>query len=162
MQTYSISTISKLLNLSERRVQQLSKDGIIPKAERGKYDLVSSVQGYVGYLYARAFGKNTASIDAHAEKARLLKAQATKAELELDILKDKYIETEEVEFLYGGLVLVFRSKMLSMPSKLVRRLAAVGSDFARIEKILEDEIYEALTELSKYGDHDKCISKKNK
>ena len=35
--THPIGTISKLLDLSERRVQQLSREGVIPKAERGHY-----------------------------------------------------------------------------------------------------------------------------
>ena len=43
--SFNIEAISKLLKLSERRIQQLAKDNIIPKAERGKYDLVSSVHG---------------------------------------------------------------------------------------------------------------------
>ncbi len=30
-----IGVIAKLLDLSERRVQQLSREGVIPKAERG-------------------------------------------------------------------------------------------------------------------------------
>ena len=50
--SFNIVAISKLLKLTERRVQQLAKDGIIPKAERGKYDLVGSVHGYVDFLKA--------------------------------------------------------------------------------------------------------------
>ena len=42
--TQPIGVIAKLLDLSERRVQQLSREGVIPKAERGQYDLVGSSQ----------------------------------------------------------------------------------------------------------------------
>jgi len=38
--TQPIGVIAKLLDLSERRVQQLSREGVIPKAERGQYDLI--------------------------------------------------------------------------------------------------------------------------
>ena len=48
--TQPIGVIARLLDLSERRVQQLSREGVIPKAERGQYDLVGSVRGYVRYL----------------------------------------------------------------------------------------------------------------
>ena len=34
--SFNIQAIAKLLKLSERRIQQLAKEGIIPKAERGK------------------------------------------------------------------------------------------------------------------------------
>jgi hypothetical protein len=43
-QTYSVSTIAKLLILTERQVQALAKDGVLPKAERGRYALVPVVQ----------------------------------------------------------------------------------------------------------------------
>lgn len=152
MQKYPVSIIAQLLNLSDRRVQQLAKDGIIPKADKGKYDLVSSVRSYVKYLYERAFGQNNESIDSHVEKARLLKAQAAKAELELAVMQDKYMEISEVEFLWSGMVLAFRSKMLSLPTKLTPTLAGASNDFAKIEHILENEINEALLYLSKYRD----------
>lgn len=45
--TQPIGVISRLLDLSERRVQQLSREGVIPKANRGQYDLIGSVRGYV-------------------------------------------------------------------------------------------------------------------
>lgn len=37
--TYPVATIAKLLLLSDRRVQQLTKEGVIPKEERGRYEL---------------------------------------------------------------------------------------------------------------------------
>ena len=58
--SFNIQAIAKLLKLSERRIQQLAKDNIIPKAERGKYDLVSSVHGYIDFLKAKAGGDFTA------------------------------------------------------------------------------------------------------
>ena len=73
---YPVSTIAKLFNLTERRVQQLASDGVIPKADRGKYDLVACVRGYIGFLQDRAFGKEVIHADAHQERARLLRAQA--------------------------------------------------------------------------------------
>ena len=52
--TQPIGVIARLLDLSERRVQQLSREGVIPKAERGQYDLIGSVRGYVRYLRDQA------------------------------------------------------------------------------------------------------------
>ena len=70
-----------MLKLSERRVQQLAKDNIIPKAERGKYDLVSSVHGYIDFLKAKAGGDFTAE-EVLKNKNKLLKAKAEIAEIE--------------------------------------------------------------------------------
>ena len=149
MQTYPVSTIAKLLNLSERRVQQLSQDGIIPKSDKGNYNLIGSVRGYVKYLYDRAYGQNNDSIDSYAEKARLLKAQADRAEMELEIMRDKHITCEEVEYLWSGVIIGFRSKMLGLPSKLASRVSAVNGSISMIEELLQNEINEALTELAK-------------
>jgi hypothetical protein len=49
--TQPIAVIARLLDLTERRVQQLARDGIIPASartgpERGRYDLVGTVRGY--------------------------------------------------------------------------------------------------------------------
>jgi phage terminase Nu1 subunit (DNA packaging protein) len=57
--TQPIGVIARLLDLSERRVQQLSREGVIPRAERGQYDLIGSVRGYVRYLRDQALRRTT-------------------------------------------------------------------------------------------------------
>ena len=46
----SAGTLGAVLRLSERRVQQLAPSGVVKRVGRGQYDLVASVQGYVGWL----------------------------------------------------------------------------------------------------------------
>jgi phage terminase Nu1 subunit (DNA packaging protein) len=149
-----VSDIAKALSLSERRVQQLVQERVLPAPINSSYNLSLCVKAYGQYLLEKQMIKSNSGSDLATEKLRLLKAQAEKAELELEVLKDKYIEASEVEFSWSNLVLVFRARMLAIPSKLVRPLASAGSDFAKIEQILEDEIYDALTELSKHGDEE--------
>ena len=55
--TVPAETLAKLLNLTEVRIQQLAKDGIIVKETRGRYDLWGSIKGYVKYLQDRAIGR---------------------------------------------------------------------------------------------------------
>ena len=50
IQTVSTIQLAKILKLSERRVQQLTKEGIIPKLDRNNYNLVESVNFYIDYL----------------------------------------------------------------------------------------------------------------
>ena len=151
---HKVSDIAGALQLSERRVQQLVKEEVVPAPIHGNYNLSLCTQAYGQYLVKKQMTKSSSGSDLATEKLRLLKAQAEKAELELEVLKDKYIEVSEVEFEWSNLVLIFRARMLAIPSKLVRSLAAAGSDFAKIEQILEDEIYDALMELSKHGDEE--------
>ena len=79
--TYSTTTIAKLLKLSERRVQQLTKDGIIPKVDRGKYELVPAVHGYIDYLRHQMSAEVSAD-DIVKNKNRLTLATAELREIE--------------------------------------------------------------------------------
>jgi phage terminase Nu1 subunit (DNA packaging protein) len=157
---HKVSDVAKALALSERRVQQLVQEEVLPAPINSGYNLSLCVKAYGQYLMEKQMTRSSSGSDLATEKLRLLRAQAEKAELELEVLKEKYLEASEVEFTWSNMVIAFRSRMLAILSKLVRSLAAAGSDFAKIEKILEDEIYDALTELSKedeeesgYGDN---------
>ena len=66
-----IGVIARLLDLSERRIQQLSREGVIPKADRGQYDLVGAVRGYVAYLRDLAVKAQTGAPDFGVERARV-------------------------------------------------------------------------------------------
>ncbi|KJV81248.1 hypothetical protein RHORCCE3_0431 [Rickettsia hoogstraalii str. RCCE3] len=149
MKKYTVVELAELFNLTERRIYQLTEEKIIPKASRNRYELKETLQAYIKYLQDLATNRSSSS-EQKALKIRLLAAQAEKAELELEVLKDKYMEVSEVEFEWSNLLVAFRSKMLALPTKLVRLLAEAGGNFAKIERILETEIHEALLELSKY------------
>src|SRR5918997_5815277 len=80
--TYPAETIARLLDLTPRRVQQLVAEGVIPRAERGRYEVVPVVRAYVRYLRERAMASEVGQ-DAFAQhRARLTKARADMAELE--------------------------------------------------------------------------------
>ncbi len=146
---YPVSTIAKLFDITERRVQQLAKDGVIPKPEKGKYELVASVRGYIKYLQERAYGKEISHSDAHFEKTRLLKAQADIAEIELKKLRRKLIAVDDVELEWASLVMAFRSRLLAFPNKAAH--AVLGDKkHHEIENKLREMVHEVLTELSKY------------
>ena len=65
---YPAKTIAKLFNLTDGASSNCREEGIIPKAERGKYKLIGAVQGYVKYLQDRALGQHDAApTDLNAE-----------------------------------------------------------------------------------------------
>ena len=146
---YPASTLAKLFNLTERRVQQLAKEGVIPKPERGKYDLVGAVRGYVKFLQERAEGRGVEPNALHDERMRLLMAQAERAELEVAALYRSLLPYEEVVAAWQQLVAAFRARCLALPSKLAPRLAVIH-ERRRIQDALTAEIREALTELSRF------------
>ena len=155
--SYPVSTISKLFGISERRVQQLAQDGIIPKPEKNQYELVGSVRSYINYLQQRAFGKGVGTQDTFVERARLLKAQADMAEIELAERTGELVTVERVESDWLEMVTACRAKMLSIPTKTAYQIAHLENP-EEIEKFLKRVIYEALTEMAAYESEDENIS----
>jgi len=149
--TASLATLAKLFNLTERRIQQLARDGIIPKPERnGRYDLVGCVQGYIKYLQDRSAGRTEIEPqDTYIERARLLKAQADKTELEVKAMNGELIAADEVESLWSGLVASFRSRLLALPVRCAHKVLSLKT-YQEIESTLRAHVFEALSELSRY------------
>lgn len=146
-QTYSIETISKLLMLSERRCQQLVKDGVIPKKERNQYDLVQSVQGYVNFLRERAFG-GVANTDMHSEKTRLVVAQANIAEMNDAEMRGELVRVDEIRRAVFTAARSVRNSMQTIADRLAVPIAG-ESDHHEVHTIIEDEINQVLGDMGK-------------
>lgn len=140
---HKVAVIARFLNLTERRVQQLARDGIIPKPEKGKYDLVRCVQQYVQYLQDRAYGSGVSAQDTHHERARLIKAQADKTELEVATMRNQLVAIESVETDWLQHISACRMRLLALPTKTAFQIA-VMQEPAEIERFLKHSIYEAL------------------
>jgi hypothetical protein len=117
---YPVDAIAKLLNLTPRRVQQLAREGIIPRAEKGKYDLIRTVRGYVKYLQEQVALRRVEPSELHDERTRLLTAQARKAEIEIAALERSLLPFDGVVQAWQQLVAAFRARCLALPSKLAR------------------------------------------
>ena len=67
-------TIAALFELTPRRIQQLTKEGIITATKEGnanRYDLLPTIQKYIRYLTAKANGREPSKKDAEIEGRRL-------------------------------------------------------------------------------------------
>jgi phage terminase Nu1 subunit (DNA packaging protein) len=150
VRAYPVGTIAKLFNLTERRVQQLAKEGIIPKGERGKYDLVECVTAYIKYLQELAFGQSLKPADAHTEKTRLVRAQADHEELKVRERRGELISVGLVESEWTDMVSAMRAKLLSLPVR-VAQVAISAQSIREIEENVRTQIYAALEELRATG-----------
>lgn len=139
---YPASTIAKLFNLTERRVQQLAKDGIIPKDERGKYDLVGAVRGYIKYLQERALGRGDGAyndgVDIKLERKRLISAQANKTESENLKLRGELVSFELVKDVLNEAAVCYGRGVDALPGRLANELAGIN-DPAEVKSRLFDE-----------------------
>ncbi len=145
---YSVKTIAELLMLSERRVQQLVQEKVIPRARAGEYDLVGSVQGYIRYLQDRI--QTGDDPDLTRERALLTKVQRETAELELAAMRGEMHRSEDVMTVWTEQIVNCRSRLLAIPTKLAPALFEAETA-ADIQVALKAAIYEALDELAEYS-----------
>jgi phage terminase Nu1 subunit (DNA packaging protein) len=149
-QTYPVTVISKLLDLTPRRVQHLANEGVIPRAEKGRYELVPAVRGYIRYLRDRSIGRDgEQSSDIASERARLTREQADKMAMENAKARGELIPTPLVQKSIERAFSAFGSRIDAIPRKAVPRLKGCSGDAAR-EKVLRELIREALHELSAF------------
>ena len=83
-----------------------------------------------------------------AGRARLTRARARRAELEVAALERSLLPYDEVVTAWQQLVAAFRARCLSLPSKLAPRLAM--SEATEIHKVITAAVREALEELSRF------------
>lgn len=137
-----------LLDITARRLQQLADEGVVKPVKRGVWDLVETTHGYIRYLRDGLKGPEDTH-DARRERARLLKAQADKAEIEAAILRGDVIPSEVVKSAWGDMLAAFRARMLVLPSRAATQVLAC-TRFEEAEEMLRNIVYEALTELAEY------------
>jgi len=148
-QTFPLDTICKLLDLTPQRVAQLVNMGVIPRKERGRYELVPVVRGYIHYLRERAIkGDAQAGGDDYAtHRARLTKAKADMAEMEREQMANALIPAADVERAWIEVVANMRAKMLSIPTTAAADAQAAPT-LAEAKQVLKVKVNEALAELS--------------
>ncbi|MGQ5522635.1 hypothetical protein ACUHMQ_05160 [Chitinimonas sp. PSY-7] len=145
MSTASVDTVAKLLDVTPRRVQQLVKENILPKpVARGQYEIVACVVGYIRYLNGQLSGDVG---DLNAEKTRLIRAQAIKVERENALQDRQLIHASEAVQAWSEMIAAAKSKLLNLPGRLAPSLLK-AKQAKDVERLLNDAIYEALTELA--------------
>jgi len=146
--THPVSAIAKLLMLTERRVQQLTKDGVIPKSERGRYELAPAVQGYIRFLQDRNLkidGKQV--IDFNAERARKVKAEADIAEIDAAKARGEVADLADVQRSVEQCFAEIRANLRNIPSRISAQLIGEQTE-TQIKKVILSEIDAALMSLS--------------
>jgi len=88
--------------------------------------------------------------DYDAARTRKMNADAEIAEMELAQLRLKLCNTDDVIKAWADVLNACRAKFLSLPTKLAP-VVANEDDASLVKKLLEDQIHEALSELSNYN-----------
>lgn len=150
--------IAKLFGVTDRRVQQLAKEGVIPAAQTRpyKFDLLPTVQAYIKHLSEKANGKeqkNADTVQAEADKLRaeadLKQSKAKIAELQLKELEGKMHRSEDVEAMTNDLVYTIRSMIMALPGRLAMDVVQTTSA-NEASAVIRSECSKILNELAGY------------
>lgn len=154
----SSAIIAKLFGVTERRVQQLAKEGVIPAAQQRpyKFDLLPTVQSYIKHLSDKANGKeqkSTDTVQAEADKLRaeadLKQSKAKIADMQLKELEGKMHRSEDVEAMTNDLVYTVRSMIMALPGRLAMDVVQL-TNANEASALIRSECYKILNELADY------------
>ena len=148
--------VAAILCLSERRVQQLTKEGVLKKYKTPageRYKLVETVQDYIRYLQERVNAKAEAEnpwVEKKAKaEAELKEAKAEIAKMQWQELEGQMHRSEDVEAIMTDLVYEIRSMITALPGRLAMDTARIKTPEEESVRI-RDECNEILNALAAY------------
>lgn len=154
--TVPSKTLEALFGVKDRTIRDLADKGIVARDSHGKYLFWNSAKGYITALKIANAGKTSQKsvdgeeiLDWEEEKAQHEKIKRQITEIKLQLIKGQVHKAEDVEAVMTDMFTKFRSKMTALPSKLAKKLE--GKQRAEIQRILKEEIDNALVELSNYN-----------
>ena len=133
-----VSVLAVMLGMTARRVQQLVNDGVLPKTLHGKYALTKCIHAYIAHLKSLSDGNVAAS-----ERAKLLRAQREKAEIEIDALRRELIPADEVREVVGRCLTNAKSILLGIHKGIEQRYGREAGEY------VQGEHDRALTEIAR-------------
>ncbi len=156
MMLYDVKQVARFLDITERRVRMLRDEGIISEVAPGKYELIDTNHRYINYLRKRSPDSGE-RIDYNTERAKLTRAKRQNEEYDLAIKRRELHTSEEIDRVMTAMLMNFRSRLFSLPSKLAPILSK-KTDTAEISSLMKRQIDEALTELSDFNNTYKEIT----
>lgn len=153
---YTRKAIAQVLELSEKRIKQLTEDGTIEEFSPGHYKLWPTAKSYIAYLRSQIADDDSAS-DYNTEKARLTRLKREEAELDLQLRRNELHRASDVEFIMTNMLMAFRAKLDTMPYKVLPSIMNIPEGADKMEVILDilkKSASEALNEFSSYNPND--------
>jgi phage terminase Nu1 subunit (DNA packaging protein) len=135
-----VDKVSKALNVTVRRVQQLAQEGM-PRDGRGKYDLAQCMLWYIRYLQnvidKRESPQGSIGDSLRTQRERLISAQADREELELAKLRGELIPASLFEQLMSKQITSARQRLLTLPGNVAHMLEGENRDVIKVRLAAE-------------------------
>jgi len=144
--------LSEIIGITTQQIIKLEKDGVFNRNGEKLYTLPDAVKEYVAYKVKSELRKIQGDdIDIGEANRRKAIAQATLLEIEVAEKNKSLISLDEIRKETEYVLTSFKNKTLGVPSKIAPALLGIET-IAEIKAILDDAMYELLTELSKLED----------
>jgi phage terminase Nu1 subunit (DNA packaging protein) len=142
--TLTLQELTRVLGLTPQRVNQLEREGIITKLERGLYP-ISAITDYCEHLRQTLQGAG-AGAGLTAERAELVREQTLKVRFERECAQGEWLPTRQVEAAWAQAIAVARRVLLAFPNACADLVS--GKSPPEAAEILKQQIYRALNELA--------------
>ena len=121
--TMTESEIAAFLGLATSSVRTKTRDGILVRSGRARFDVAESLRRYLDQLRSQAAraGRPVAD-DLKEEKLRLATAQAVSMELKNAVSRGEMVKAVVVEREWVGILRDVRSTLLAVPSRVGAKL----------------------------------------
>ena len=142
--------LAAIIGITPRRIRELRQEGFfetIPGSK--KYDLAKCVQEYIEYKI-KAEVKTGKSLNKEEAQAKHENIKMEISILKLRRLKRELHEAKDVENFLSNMLINFKNKLLSIPSKVSVQIVG-EQDINKIIGVLNKEVMETLEELSEYN-----------
>ena len=145
---YGSKQIANVLGISQRQVNNLANDGVLPLEQKNpnKFDLSQTVQAYIQY----SINKNRNVDDEKRKAAADADWKEAKAEMErirLEEVQGDVHRSSDVEAVTNELVYSIRSMLLALPGRLAVDTCNAASP-SEASEIIRQECYQILSELA--------------
>ena len=143
------SVIARLLNISERRLNQLVIEGVIPKAGRNQYPLAGCIRGYVTFLQSDNLGGNSNDPDNMNPFNRRAFYQSELDKIKLQSERRELIPRLEVEQEMAALLKMVAEYFDTLSDVLERDCGLDPSVLSKVEERLDrtrNELHVRFTE----------------
>jgi hypothetical protein len=138
--------LAKLLSVNLRTITRLTTQNIFRKTAKG-YDVIESIAAHRAHAEGLISEKQGKGEYGKARSALMIE-KARMARMAREKMEGSSIPAPEVEERWVGTCTAVKNKFLGTPNKLAAQLAAESTP-AGCQRILRDEIYENLEDLSR-------------
>jgi phage terminase Nu1 subunit (DNA packaging protein) len=156
MPDLSVEAAARHLFISINRLRQLQREGVLPRATSGDWDLDTIRRRYIENL--RAVKGNhlppgaagaAERLDLDRERARLAREQADKVALENARLRGKLVDVDEIKLALAVQDGIIKDRLLMIPQAVADRAVSAAPDGpAAVARVLETAVRHALEALA--------------